>query len=203
MKNISAVFLLVFLTYCLPAQQPAYFILGEDQFRGVQIYDVIQDSDLNYWFATNEGVYFYDYYSFQKIECDGTKSSSVFNFVINAEGTIYCYNLNNQIFKIKNKKCELFYELESNEQSADIRLAISSSDELVISARIILVLNHAGKIAKRHRAANHYIGPSFIAPDKSIHFHLDGSDSMLVYSGKEFSKKKLKVNQDLISAKSV
>ena len=203
MKNISAVFLLVFLTYCLPAQQPAYFILGEDQFRGVQIYDVIQDSDLNYWFATNEGVYFYDYYSFQKIECDGTKSSSVFNFVINAEGTIYCYNLNNQIFKIKNKKCELFYELESNEQSADIRLAISSSDELVISARIILVLNHAGKIAKRHRAANHYIGPSFIAPDKSIHFHLDGSDSMLVYSGKEFSKKKLKVNQDLISANSV
>ena len=43
------------------AQQPAYFILGEEQFRGIQVYDVIQDKEQNYWFATNEGIYYYDY----------------------------------------------------------------------------------------------------------------------------------------------
>jgi ligand-binding sensor domain-containing protein len=58
----------------LNAQQPAYFVLGENHFKGVQIYDVIQDKQLNYWFATNEGLYIFDFYTYKKIECDEAKS---------------------------------------------------------------------------------------------------------------------------------
>ncbi|MBK8366846.1 MAG: hypothetical protein IPL10_05355 [Bacteroidetes bacterium] len=50
------------------------FIFGEEQFRGVQIYEVIQDKDMNYWFATNEGLrYYFDYYYYNKIDCDEAK----------------------------------------------------------------------------------------------------------------------------------
>jgi len=76
-----------------------YFNFAEDQFRGVQIYDVIQDNELNYWFATNEGLYVFNYYTFEKIECADSKGNAVFNFTINKNGIIYCHNLNHQIFK--------------------------------------------------------------------------------------------------------
>ena len=76
--------------------------MGQSQFKGVQIYDVIQDHDLNYWFATNEGLYVYDFYKYEKINCDEDKSNSVFGFKINKEGTIFCSNLNNQIFQNPN-----------------------------------------------------------------------------------------------------
>lgn len=35
------------------AQQPAHFFLGKDNLEGVQIYDVIQDNELNYCPATS------------------------------------------------------------------------------------------------------------------------------------------------------
>ncbi len=166
----------------LVAQQSAYFKLGEEQFRGVQIYDVIQDKTLNYLFATNEGIYYYDYYSFKKIECDKTKSSSVFNFVISSNGIIYCHNLNNQIFKIENGICELFYELQSEDRSSDITLTIDTNDELVVAARKIIVLNKKGEVVKQSGDLFRYIGPSFIAPNKTIHSHLGGRDTILVYA---------------------
>ena len=70
------------------AQQPAWFLLGEEQFKGIQIYDVIQDRELNYWFATDEGIYKFDSYSFARIECPGTKGLSVFGFVKNDLGFV-------------------------------------------------------------------------------------------------------------------
>jgi len=175
----------------LYSQQPAYFVFGEEQFRGVQIYDVIQDKELNYWFATNEGIYYFDYYHYNKIECDEAKGSSVFNFTINNDGTIYCHNLNNQIFEIKEKVCSLFYELKPNESSSDISLCITDDDNLIIGAKQILVLNKNAKKVAQYSASNHYIGQAFKKQDKSVLFHLNGVDSILLYKNGEFKKNKL------------
>ena len=144
------------------AQQPAYFIFGEEQFKGVQIYDVIQDKELNYWFATNEGLYYFDYYHYNKIECDEAKGSSVFNFTINHDGTIYCHNLNNQIFQIKDKICSLFYELKSDESSSDISLTVADDNNLVIGAKQIVVLNKNGKKVLKYPASKYYLGSAFL-----------------------------------------
>ena len=38
------------LPLVVDAQQPAYFILGEAELKGLQIYDVIQDQHDNYLF---------------------------------------------------------------------------------------------------------------------------------------------------------
>ena len=173
------------------AQQPAYFIFGEEQFKGVQIYDVIQDKELNYWFATNEGLYYFDYYHYNKIECDEAKGSSVFNFTINHDGTIYCHNLNNQIFQIKDKICSLFYELKSDESSSDISLTVAGDNNLVIGAKQIVVLNKNGKKVLKYPASKYYLGSAFLTKNHGIQFHLSGVDSILVYEKGIFKKNKL------------
>jgi ligand-binding sensor domain-containing protein len=119
----------------IKAQQPAYFSFGEEQFRGVQIYDVIQDKNLNYWFATNEGLFYFDYYTYEKIECDKAKGSSVFNFTMSKEGVIYCHNLNNQLFEIKGKQFNLFYELTDDETSPDVSLSVANDGNLIVGAK--------------------------------------------------------------------
>ncbi len=191
------------LVFTSNAQQPAYFKLGEEEFKGVQIYDVIQDNYLNYLFATNEGIYYFDHYSYQKIECPKSKSSSVFNFVIDAEGVVYCHNLNNQIFKIKQAQCEVFYELKSDEISSDISLVVTSENNLVIGARKIIVLNNKGTVVVRHDFVNRYLGSSFTAPNKSIHFHLGGCDTILVYGSNSFSKHRLTISSGSFGPNSV
>ena len=102
MKFIKLIFFILLSFQSVYCQQPSYFKLGEKQFEGVQIYDVIQDRQLNYWFATDQGFYKYDSYDFEKIECGDMKGLSAFGFVKNNDGDIFCYNLNHQILKIKN-----------------------------------------------------------------------------------------------------
>jgi hypothetical protein len=186
--------ILLFMVCCLPvlqAQQPAYFPFAEEQFRGTQIYNVIQDKNLNYWFATNEGLFYFDYHTFEKKECDKAKGNSTFNFKIDKEGTIYCHNLNNQIFKIKDKECTLFYELKPDESSPDISLCVADDGNVIIGAKKIIVLNKTGKVILNSALLNQYIGPAFVTPKNGIQFHLSGIDSLIVYEKGHISKVKL------------
>ncbi len=174
--------LFVLLSAMLWSQQPASFLIGENQFRGIQVYDIIQDNNLNYWFATNEGVYCFNGVIYEKVECSKAKSNSAFNFVKDGLGIIYCHNLNNQVFKLSQKKLTLFYELSEQEGSADLSLAIDEKNNLIISSRQIIVLNNQGKIVHRKLVPNHYIGPPFTHLTGELFYHLKNSDSVLIYS---------------------
>lgn len=189
---VPALFFL-FFTQAVFAQQPACFVLGDEQFRGIQIYDVIQDKKLNYWFATNEGIYYYDYHSYRKVESNQAKSSSVFNFIMDREGAIYCHNLNNQIFRITALECRLFYELAGDEGKADISLSVSEENHLLIGAGKIIVLDKSGKVLSRFPINDHSLGPPFVNDTGAIQFHLSGCDSVLVYSKGKFTQQALRI----------
>jgi len=176
------------------AQQPSYSKLGEDQFRGIQIYDVIQDKQSNYWFATNDGIYKYNYYSFEKITCPKAKSNSVFNFVINEAGIIFCHNLNNQVFKIIGESCMLIYELKADEESPDISLSIGDDNCLLVGAKKIIVLKADGSVKNRFDVKKHYLGVGFKRTDNLLQFHLSGCDSVVTYSNGVFELQKLYSN---------
>jgi ligand-binding sensor domain-containing protein len=180
----------------LDAQQPACFVLGEDQFKGVQIYDVIQNKELNYLFATNEGIFLFDYHTYERIGCDKAKGNSVFDFVMNEEGTIYCRNLNGQIFRIHNRKCILLYELKSNEVCADVSLAITDDGGLIIGGKKIVVLDKNGKIKDRYAYPKRYLAPAYTQNNSAVLFHMSGTDSVIRYSGNTFSKDKLHFGTD-------
>lgn len=194
-KTIVLIFYL-FFSNSLSAQQAAYFILGDEQFRGVQIYDVIQDKEQNYWFATNEGIYRYDFYNYQKIECDKAKSNSMFNFVINNVGVIYCHNLNNQVFQIRQNNCSVFYELTEQESSADISLTIANDNKLLVGSKKIIVLDSTGKKVKSYETGNKYLGPGYKTKSGQVLFHVSSNDFVITYSKGEFFESKLKFSFD-------
>ncbi len=189
-KTIVVVFSFLFFGN-LFAQQPAYFILGENQFKGVQIYDAIQDNDLNYWFATNEGLYLFNHYTYEKIECDKAKSNSIFNFVMDSKGIIYCNNLNNQVFQIKNKTCSLFYELKADETNSDISLAITTDNNVLIGAKKIIELTQQGAEINRISLRGHYLSQPYTDKNLNIIYHLAACDSVLVFSKSKISTRKL------------
>lgn len=172
--------------------QPSYFFLGEKEFDGVQIYDVIQDDDLNYWIATDNGVYKYDNYAFTKQAFEGAQSLSVFGFVKNQTGTIYCYNLNNQILQINNGVCSVLYNLKPEERSSDIYLSISRDNDLLVFTRTILLFNSQGvQVNLQKPRVRYYAFPFLTASGKTIS-HINQSDTLLVYQNKSISYVQLK-----------
>ncbi len=184
-------FILFAFTYTY-SQQPAFSILGENQFKGVQVYDVVQDHDLNYWFATNEGLFRFDHYNYQKIDCKDAKSTSVFDFVVNSKGTIYCHNLNNQIFQIKDNEYSLLYELEPDEVCPDISLIINDKDHLLIGSKKIIELSEDGSIIKRITRSDGYLGLPFADINRTIFYHLGGTDSVLIIQNEKKHVQKFK-----------
>lgn len=195
-------FLLCLVFTNTSAQQPAYFSFAEEQFRGVQIYDVIQDKNLNYWFATNEGLFYFDYYTYEKIECDKAKGNSVFNFVMSKEGVIYCHNLNNQLFEIKGKQFNLFYELLDDERSPDISLSVADDGNLIVGSKKIIALNKTGKKILQHTISNIYLGSAFKINSKII-FHKMACDSIYIYENGTITKQKLTLLSGALQKQSV
>jgi len=138
----------------------------------------------------------YDFYTYQKIECDKAKSNSMFNFVINNDGTIYCHNLNNQIFQIKKNEIELFYELKLEETSNDISLVVANDNNLVIGAKKIIVLNKLGAKVTEYNPGEKYLGPGYKAKNKQVLFHISSSDFILSYSNGVFVEQKLQYSKN-------
>ena len=126
--KLFCIFCLLFCSLSTFGQQPAHSIFWEKQFEGVDIYQIIQDLEYNYWFATDQGIYKHDGYSFKKIECAEMKGESVFNFIMNSQGVIYCLNLNQQVFQIKQDVCSVIFNFPH--ASPDNFIVLNFKDEL-------------------------------------------------------------------------
>lgn len=134
MRFVTTLLFLILTSICI-AQQPAYFKFAEKEFRGVNIYDIIQDDEHNYWFATNQGILKHDGYSFLSISCDAMKSESVFGFVKDRLGNLYCFNLQHQILRIKDDIVELYYEIPESMRFHETDITIDSKNHLVIMSK--------------------------------------------------------------------
>ena len=106
-------------------------MIGEDELSGVHVYDIIQDKNEDYWVATNNGLYYYDYYHFKKIDCPIMTSSSVFNLVENQHGELFCNNLSGQIFKIEDQTCNLYFQIPDSLMHHEIEISFDNQDKVV------------------------------------------------------------------------
>lgn len=146
---------------------------------------------MNYWIATDNGIYKYDCYSYTRIECEGVHALSVFGFVKSNSGVIYCHNLNDQILQIKDGVCKLFYELKVEERSADIYLSVTSRNELMVLTKTALLFDENGSPVKSTRLHYNYYGFPFLTADGKTICHIADSDSLLVYENGKFQTVKL------------
>lgn len=182
------------------AQEPAHFFLGEEQFKGVKIYDIIQDDEQNFWISTDEGIYLYDFYTFKRVEAENAKSNSVFNFVRSGDGTIYCNNLSNQIFQIKNKVCRLLYEMPSSEAGVNIHLETTPKNNLMVAGRYILLINPKGKKIFSYYGLKHPWLSVNKFPDNSIQLLTSDNVLHILKDGKVTTKKTLHQTVQLAQA---
>ena len=198
MLRILVIVVFFFSPSFAKAQQPSHFFLGALEFEGVQIYDVIQDKAFNYWFSTDEGFYKYDGYEFSNVECEGMKGLSAFGFVITKKGVIFCNNLNNQIIKIEDGKCSIFYELNEAERTNDYHVSVTHNDEIIIWAKSFIVLNSKGeKLISSPK--KEYCAYSFNTSTNESITHPSSCDSLFVYRDHQLKKVKLIVPGDTIN----
>lgn len=112
--------------------------------------------------------------------------------MVNSKGTIYCHNLNNQIFRIKDNEYSLLYELEPDEVCPDISLIINDKDHLLIGSKKIIELSEDGTIIKRITRSDGYLGLPFADVNRTIFYHLGGSDSVLIIQNEKKLVQKFK-----------
>lgn len=196
----------LFILLCqqsIKAQQPAYFLFGQDQFEGIDIYNVIQDFEHNYWFATDQGLYVHDGYTFKKVESDKMKAHAVFNFVIDSRGVIYCCNLSQQVFKIEKGICSLIFEVPDN--GTDLHLVVNKEDELYISTgRKAYILNHNHELIHTPKIVNeHMLGPPFLLDNGTVIQHLSNQSKLLIYSNKSSYFKSINYSNDDVKGDNV
>ena len=161
---------LLLMSNILVAQEPASYLLGEDQFKGVKIYDLIQDNSQHFWISTDEGLYVYDYQKYKRVDAKNAKTNALFQFVKSNNGTIYCSNLSNQIFEIKNGECRLFYEISEANNASSLKIAISPNNNLIVSSDFISIISPKGKQILKRKKIGATITSIASFEDKSIHF---------------------------------
>ncbi|MCF8464574.1 MAG: histidine kinase [Flavobacteriales bacterium] len=132
---------LLLLPLWLFGQQPAHYVLGENELEGVDIYDILQATNGTYILATSNGVFQFDGYAFANIGCPDMLMQSVFNLVEDASGNVYCHNLSGQIFKLNNGECQLLLTLPDSLVSADMNLAIDNQNTLIIASDGLMQLH--------------------------------------------------------------
>lgn len=167
--SISLLWCLFFLN-SVHAQEPASYLLGEDQFKGVKIYDVIQDNNQHFWISTDEGLYEYDYQKYRRVDTKNAKTNALFQFIKSNDGTIYCTNLSNQVFQIKNRECSLFYEIPESVNGSSIKIAISPNNNLIITSDFISIITPKKKQIVNRNKLGAKVTSIVCFPDKSIQF---------------------------------
>ncbi|MFN8393730.1 MAG: histidine kinase [Bacteroidia bacterium] len=177
--------------------QPAYRMMGAAALDGLEIYDIAQDNADRYLIATNEGVIRYDFHRFQALPCLGAQSLSAFNLVAAPDGSLYCSNLNRQVFKIDDGGCSLFYTLKPEEAAADMSLSIGLNGELVIAARNLIRLDSTGKVIQRLDMGTSFFGLPFHFRDGSLVHHLPNMDSIMLTGAEGSVVRSLKIPESM------
>ena len=184
MKLLKHAFFLVITLTCFcvsKAQIPSHFLLGEDKLSGIDIYNIIQDKDRNYWLATDNGLIKYDGYTFKNIECENALSSSLFDLQMDYNGDIFCLNLSGQIFKVKNDSCKIYFQIPDSLMTIEISYTFNNLNELIIATNSIFKVGNNKTISTlvpKDSVPNHFY--QFITlKDSSIITHNSGNNKLI------------------------
>ena len=174
-------FLLLTLQFQSPAQEPSIKQIGSVELSGVNVFDVIQDSNRYYWLATNMGIYRYDGYNFEKIDIKNSLSVSAFSLKKDKNDQLFFKNLSGQVFKIHDDSCSLFYEVPDSLKSRYFNYAFDDQNNLIIASKRLFAVKSNTQI-------------DFLSKEKSSTFYNSFrqlADGTLIIP--EFSRKEMHI----------
>lgn len=167
-------------------QQPAHFILGENELAGTDIYSITQDNDNNYWLATNRGIIKYDGYDFQSITSQELLGSAVFGWAQNSDGKLYCFNFSGQVIEVDQDTCRVFYQIPDNLMSNEISIAFDDQDALIVASAALFRVR-ADSHAEILYASGYHYSSLFQTHDGAIVTHNLHDQVLLTISHGTFS----------------
>ncbi|MGK0387923.1 MAG: hypothetical protein ACI94Y_000650 [Maribacter sp.] len=130
------------------AQQPAYFMIGEEDMKDDDIYTLHQGEDEIIYAGTQNGLFAYKHGVFKKIKGAPEQiRSAVFELKRDNKGDLYCMNLSGQIFILKNNQLELFFQTPKKHMSNRFSFCFDENNDLIIaSVRLLKVFRKNKKI---------------------------------------------------------
>ncbi|MFT4600025.1 MAG: hypothetical protein ACI857_000193 [Arenicella sp.] len=162
---------LILISALIKAQEPAHFFIGKEVLAGIDIYDLLQDKNEDYWLATDNGLFKYDGYKFVNIEFKNKLSSSFFSLSEDHEGGIYCNNLSGQIFKVSNDVGSLYYQIPDSLMSSVIVTNVDNLNRLVVNSKRVFYLDENKiPVILRGISGKAQVGGLFALPDSSLLF---------------------------------
>lgn len=151
-------FFFLFCSIKTYTQEPAHYVIGKGIFDGVHLYSIIQDdTDNSMWITSNKGIYNYNGISFTHHTPKNSKSSALFGLTKDNKGNIFCHNLNGQIFKLHNKKFELYYTITNPKKKNIYTIVFDNENNLFIaSASSFTILLKGLKNKAIHKNNSHF-----------------------------------------------
>ncbi len=119
------------------AQEPYHYFLGAEEFANVDIYEIVQAEEGNYWIATDNGIYAFDGYTFKQYTHPDQLSNSVFNLIESPDGKIYFNNLNGQIFFVDSNIVELIHQVPDSLISPFVSYNFLDKNTIVVHGKAL------------------------------------------------------------------
>jgi hypothetical protein len=157
------------------SQEPSYIIIGDNELAGLDIYTLAQDKYNYIWLGTENGLYKYDGYHFKKYTHQDLKAKSVFGFVKDNLGDLFCMNLSGQVLKVENDSVHIFYQIPDSLLSSFYELGFDRNNNLIIANP----------------------NPFWVDKNKKIHFYFKDNDESFMTSVKTTKNRIYFSNQTL------
>ena len=141
-KKTYILLYLLIVSYFVNAQQPSYYIIGEKELSGVNIYSIVQDKDANVWISSGKGLLRYDGYDFYPYLNPKMKSQSLFGLRLDNFGMVYCYNLYGQIFRIKNNSLQFYYQIPDSLLGNMVYINFDNLNNLILCSNSYFVIKN-------------------------------------------------------------
>ena len=143
---------LILISFCFRAQTPSfnYQKLGsEEGLNNANIFNIEQHQNGLMYFATQNGVYYYDGYNFYKLEIDSLKSNALISVFIKNADELYLSIRDEGIatYNLKTKKYTLHPQLKFDDNNADNVIITDNYAYLLTSEiKIVIVDLKTGKV---------------------------------------------------------
>lgn len=202
----GSVLLLILLSTNLVAQDPAYFMIGEDELKDDHVYTMCEGEDGVIYVGTNNGLFAYRHGVFEQIErAPEQVKSAIFNLKLDRNGDVFCMNLTGQIFQLKNNKLELFYQVAIEDLFHHFNFYFDGNNNMVIGSKSLIKIDRESKKVKKYSpdslnritkfvqwSPNHFVFCSYHTPYQLIN---DSIEVLPLVKGDPSNVKGISINQ--------
>jgi len=163
-------------------QNPAFFKIGEEEFANSEIYTLLfNEREDALYVGTNNGLYVSKQNSFIQLKTPESQiGNSIFSLKENEDGTVFCSNLNGQLFQVKGDSISLFHQAKTENGTYNIGyFFIENKSIFIYTANEQYVLNQKGEITNKIKGK--YVKSASQVSNGAIYLTFDNSNTVFRY----------------------